>query len=176
MDNVNTKIGQSLARENASMLTQQSFVSSNLVGMASGVSEFTKSENAVAFQQVNKADKALVKLPEQSTSDIDKKLKANSSNADTDAREEYVSFSQSLSNINELLQTNGTKLSFTIQNSIQSDSENSGNRPVVIVTDKESGNVIRQIPSEEVQAFAERLRNLEFDPASTSGLVVDGQA
>lgn len=172
MDNVNTKIGQNLARENASMLTQQSFVSSNLVGMASGVSEFTKSENAVAFQQVNKADKALVKLPEQSTSDIDKKLKANSSNADTDAREEYVSFSQSLSNINELLQTNGTKLSFTIQN----DNENGGNRPVVIVTDKESGNVIRQIPSEEVQAFAERVRDLESDPASTSGLVVDRQA
>lgn len=168
MDNINTKIGQNLARETASTLTNQSFVSSNLVGMASGVSEFTKSQNAAVMQQVNKTDKTLVKLTEQKSSKEDKKGKANSENADTKWREENVSFLQSLSKISDLLQTNGTNLSFALDNSAE--------QPVVIVADKQSGNIIRQIPSEEMQKFAERVKELESDPTSTSGLVVDRQA
>jgi flagellar protein FlaG len=168
MDNINTKIGQNIARENASTLTAQTFVSSNLVGMDSGVSEFTKSENAALIQQVIKTDKTRVKLSEKDSLDQDKKVKANSENADTNLREDNVSFLQSLSNINNLLQTNGTELSFALDDSAE--------RPVVIVADKQSGNVIRQIPSEEMQKFAERVKELESDPTSTSGLVVDRQA
>ena len=168
MDNINTQIGQKTAREQASILTDNSFVSSKLVGTASGVSEFTKSENAAVILQVRQTDKTLVNLSDKTQESADKKLKANSEIADTEAREENVSFLESLSNISELLQTNGTKLSFALDNNAE--------RPVVVVADKQSGNVIRQIPSEEMQKFAERVKELESDPSSTSGLVVDRQA
>jgi flagellar protein FlaG len=168
MDNINTQIGQKAAREQASILTEKSFVSSNLVGTNSGVSDFTKSENAAVIQQVKQADKTLVTSSNKTPDSDDKKLKANSEIADIESREESVSFLESLGDISELLQTNGTKLSFALDESAGS--------PVVVVVDKQSGNVIRQIPSEEMQKFAERVKELESDPSSTSGLVVDRQA
>lgn len=168
MDSINTKVGLGIAKESASMLTNNSFASSNVVGMSSGVSDYTKSENAAINQQVKNAEKTPLQFSEQQLSTQDKKLKANQKSADTLAREENVSFSESLNNISEFLQTNGTKLSFSMNEDSQ--------QPVVTVSDKESGNVIRQIPSEEMQKFAARIRELESESQSVRGLVIDRQA
>ncbi len=168
MDNVNTKIGQSLARESASVLTDKTFSANNMVASPSGVSVHTKSENAAVIQQVKNADKTSTAVSEKSNAELDKKLKANKGSADTLSREENVRFSESISNINNVLQTNGTEISFKLDNSAE--------RPVVIVTDKESGNVIRQIPSEEVLKFAERLKEIESESSAKTGIVVDRQA
>lgn len=48
-------------------------------------------------------------------------------------------------------------------------------RPVVKVTDTESGKVIRQIPSEEVLKLSERLRDLQSDLGTTVGILFNKQ-
>jgi len=174
MDMVNTKIGQHVARESASTINDKSFAASNLIGFSSGVSQFARSELFNPAQQVKNAERSQVNLSEQQRSDNDKKLKASQQNADNTLREESLKLmasgdlSESLSKLSEKLQTNGTKISFTLDKSAQ--------RPIVIVSDKDSGNVIRQIPSEEVLKFAEQIRELESGSSIPSGLVVDRQA
>lgn len=164
MDSVNTRINQSNARELASTLSERTFVSSNLIGYSMGVSDFTKSENATLTQQVNHADKSSLEASKQEQ-ESDKKLKAKSHTADKSLYQSEASFTESLDNISEMLKTNGTNLSFSINEEID--------KAIVIVTDKESGDVIRQIPSEEMQEFAARVQALESSQHPLTGLVVD---
>jgi flagellar protein FlaG len=53
--------------------------------------------------------------------------------------------------------------------------DESSARPVVKVTDTESGKVIRQIPSEEVLKLSERLRDLQSDLGNTVGILFNKQ-
>jgi flagellar protein FlaG len=53
--------------------------------------------------------------------------------------------------------------------------DESSERPVVKVTDTESGEVIRQIPSEEVLKLSERLRDLQSDLGNTVGILFNKQ-
>ena len=168
MDNVNSKIGQGVAREAASILNEKSFSANNLVGFSSGVSQFTRSDNVQANQQVKNTEKTLVSLSQEQANENDKKRKANRESADNIQRDSNLSFSQSLSKINEVMQTNGTKISFTL--------DDSAKELVITVTDKDSGNVIRQIPSEEMQKFAQRVQELESGLPSATGMVLNKQA
>ncbi len=177
MDILNTKINQNFAQDKSSLITDKTFITNNLLGLSGGVSGFSKGENNFTFQQVKNLEKGQNNLSNPSAIDEQKKLKANILQADNQRREEAEDFSQSLNEalgrVGEVLQTNGTKISFDLVNM----DENAG-QPIVIVTDKESGNVIRQIPSEEVLKFAERLE--EFEAAlnadtPNTGILVDRQ-
>ncbi|MEP7702942.1 flagellar protein FlaG [Paraglaciecola sp. 25GB23A] len=53
--------------------------------------------------------------------------------------------------------------------------DESSDRPVVKVTDTESGKVIRQIPSEEVLKLSERLRDLQSDIGNAVGVLFNKQ-
>jgi flagellar protein FlaG len=53
--------------------------------------------------------------------------------------------------------------------------DESSDRPVVKVTDTESGKVIRQIPSEEVLKLSERLRDLQSDLGNAVGVLFNKQ-
>lgn len=172
MDIVNTKIGQNITKESASVINEKTFDTSSMVGLSSGVSQFSKSENTHIIQQVKNAEKSLSHLADNGTLRSENKRKVISQNADDLFNEKSVNFSESLSDISELMQTNGTELSF----SLEVNSESSADRPIIIVTDKQSGNVIRQIPSEEVLKFAERIKELESGSISSLGLVLDKQA
>ena len=177
MDMVNTKIGMGIARDSASVITDKTFATSNMIGLASGVSHFTRSDNVNIIQQVKNTEKSQVNTSNPSLVDEQKKLKENSLNADISQREEKIDFSESfnqvLGRVSELFQTSGTKISFKMNNS-----DETAYSPVVIVTDKESGNVIRQIPSEEVLKFRERVKEFEsamhFD-SNPVGLILDRQ-
>ncbi|MEC8376068.1 MAG: flagellar protein FlaG, partial [Pseudomonadota bacterium] len=46
---------------------------------------------------------------------------------------------------------------------------------VVTVLDANSGDVIRQIPSEDVLALAERIQDLQQDVGSSVGVFIDNQ-
>lgn len=176
MDVVNNRIGQINAAENindrASVVNAKTFAASNLVGFSTGVSQFTKSDNFHPIQQVKNAEKSVANFGDKQASQTEMKRKVIGENADTSLREENVSFSETLSSINDRLQINGTKISFSFQN----DNEHSAKQPVIIVTDEDSGNVIRQIPTEEVQKFAERISEIESEAKPAVGLIVDGQA
>ncbi|GLR70783.1 flagellar protein FlaG [Agaribacter marinus] len=166
MDIVNTKIGQAFARDAATSINEKSFVNSNLVGFKTGASIHSAGENPVAMQQVKFVDKSVAELPQKQA--IEKKLKENLGSADTNAREENIDISEAIGGVSEFLRTTGTELAFSV------DSDTS--KQVVTVRDKQSGDVIRQIPSEEVLDFAARVQELAADPTNTVGIIINGRA
>ena len=67
----------------------------------------------------------------------------------------------------EILQTNERQVSFSV--------DEDSNKQVVKVTDVVTGEVIRQIPSEEVLKLSERLQDLQLDEATVVGLLFNKQ-
>jgi flagellar protein FlaG len=172
MDLVNTRFGLNIANEKDLGNNNGTRTVDSVVGLSLGPSPFAKSENSHTLQHLNNTEKVVGNLPNNQVSEKHIKDKELLDKVDTIVREENVSFAELFSDIGELLQTNGIKLSFSIDNT----NENSAKRPIVIVSDKESGNIIRQIPSEEVQRFAERLNEIESGATSSIGLMLDRQA
>ncbi|MBT1450807.1 flagellar protein FlaG [Glaciecola sp. XM2] len=168
MDNINSQIGQNIARDSASVINDKTFNVSNVVGLASGASAFTKSENPALTQQVKNAEKSTTQLSEQQRSDQQKKLKVADAQADISAREESVDLRDALGDVGEFLSTKGTALQFSV--------DEKSERQVVTVTDAANGDVIRQIPSEEVLTFAARVRELESTEGNSVGLLLDKRA
>ena len=68
-----------------------------------------------------------------------------------------------LNEVESFLQVQNRNLSFTIDEETQ--------RSIVTVKDAESGEVIRQIPSEEVLKLAERIQDLQQDIGSRVGVL-----
>lgn len=73
-----------------------------------------------------------------------------------------------LTQINDFVQSKNRQLNFSVD-------EDSG-RQVIKVTDAHSGDVIRQIPTEEVLKLSARLEELQSDVGSAVGLFFDNQA
>jgi flagellar protein FlaG len=72
-----------------------------------------------------------------------------------------------VSQLTEILQTNNRQLSFSV--------DEGSNKQVVKVTDAVTGEVIRQIPSEEVLKLSERLQDLQLDVGTAAGLLFNKQ-
>ena len=72
-----------------------------------------------------------------------------------------------VSQLREVLQVNNRQLSFSV--------DEGSNKQVVKVTDAVTGEVIRQIPSEEVLKLSERLQDLQLDAGTVVGLFFDKQ-
>ena len=70
--------------------------------------------------------------------------------------------------IEQFLQSQNRSLAFSV--------DETTNRSVVTVTESGSGDVIRQIPSEEVLRLAERLEELRSDVGSSVGVLFDNRA
>jgi flagellar protein FlaG len=69
--------------------------------------------------------------------------------------------------LTEILRTNNRQLSFSV--------DEGSNKQVVKVTDSATGDIIRQIPTEEVLKFSERLQDLQLDEGTVVGLLFNGQ-
>jgi flagellar protein FlaG len=65
--------------------------------------------------------------------------------------------------LSEILQTNNRQLSFSV--------DEDSNKQVVKVTDVVTGEMIRQIPTEEVLKLSERLQDLQLDAGTVVGLL-----
>ena len=72
-----------------------------------------------------------------------------------------------VSQLGEFLQNNNRQLDFSV--------DKASNKQVVKVTDAESGEIIRQIPSEEVLKLSERLQELQTDVGNAVGLLFSKQ-
>jgi flagellar protein FlaG len=72
-----------------------------------------------------------------------------------------------VSQLSEFVQTNNRKLNFSV--------DEGSNKQVVRVTDAESGQIIRQIPSEEVLKLSERLQDLQTQLGTAVGLLFNKQ-
>lgn len=69
--------------------------------------------------------------------------------------------------LTEILRTNNRQLSFSV--------DEGSNKQVVKVTDSATGDIIRQIPTEEVLKLSERLQDLQLDEGTVVGLLFNGQ-
>ena len=69
--------------------------------------------------------------------------------------------------ISEFVQSQNRSLAFSVDEKSQ--------RSVVKVTDTESGEIIRQIPSEEVLALSERIKELQTDVGAAVGVLFNKQ-
>ncbi|NCP65386.1 MAG: flagellar protein FlaG [Paraglaciecola sp.] len=74
---------------------------------------------------------------------------------------------QAVDGLSEFAKASNRQLNFSF--------DESSERPVVKVTDAESGEVIRQIPTEEVLKLSERLRDLQSELGNTVGILFSKQ-
>ena len=72
---------------------------------------------------------------------------------------------QAVIEVGEFLQTLNRQLSFSV--------DDKSEKTVISVTDKASGDVIRQIPTEEILRIAEKIKELQTDVGSAVGILVN---
>ncbi len=140
-------------------------------------SQFTKSPELPVTERVQKAELSDDIKPDKSNLKAEQNLvevsaentQAISRQADTTQREgSAAEIELALGDISEYLQNTNTQLAFSV--------DEASDRSVVTVTDAESGDVIRQIPSEEVLKFAARINELQSEFGSSTGNLLRGQA
>lgn len=84
------------------------------------------------------------------------------------AERESLNIETAVSEISDFIKSRNRLLDFSI--------DEKSERPVVKVTDSESGEVIRQIPSEEVLKLSERIKELQTDVGAVVGVLFNKQA
>lgn len=140
-------------------------------------SQYAKPTDLPVFERVEKVDVSDDAKSDNSSAKAEQNLAAKSaqnaqalnSDADIKQREEsVVELEQALGDIGEYLQNRNTQLAFSV--------DEATDRSVVTVKDATSGDVIRQIPSEEVLKFAERINELQSEFGSSAGILLRGQA
>ena len=95
---------------------------------------------------------------------------SQASPSEADIREEVsngVELDDAIVKVESFLKVQNRDLAFTID-------ENT-NRSVVTVKDSTSGDVIRQIPSEEVLKLADRIQELQQDVGNSVGVFINNQ-
>ncbi|MEP0356986.1 flagellar protein FlaG [Paraglaciecola sp.] len=106
-------------------------------------------------------------LDQKLSSDIGSPVKGIGNSADNikqvDKQVNPEKIEEAVSQISEFVQASSRQLTFSI--------DEDSHKQVVKVTDSESGDVIRQIPSEEVLELSERLEDLQTEVGTAVGLL-----
>jgi flagellar protein FlaG len=116
---------------------------------------------AVDKQDVNKQDinKQDINKQDVNKQDVNKQEKSIQNTAAANAEQMKAAVLQ----LSEILQTNNSQLSFSV--------DEESNKQVVKVTDVVTGEIIRQIPTEEMLKLSERLQDLQLDAGTVVGLL-----
>lgn len=121
--------------------------------------------------EVESAQAAVNSSPQESQKNVVPKaedIQAEQRSADNYYREEQApELAGAVQEIQSFLQAQNRNLAFSVD-------ENT-NRSVVTVKDSTSGDVIRQIPSDEVLRLAERIKDLQQDIGSSVGVLFNKQ-
>ena len=117
-------------------------------------------------RNVTNSEKAAI-LQTQNSQDLADKADTSSSNGETRDRA-ALNIESAVSEINDFVQARNRQLNFSV--------DEGSERAVVKVTDSESGDIIRQIPSEEVLALSERIKELQTDVGTAVGVLFNKQA
>lgn len=110
---------------------------------------------------------------EQTQSDrgtLDKKIIAQASDLqvdNNDVERNGAQLDEAVAKVESFLKVQNRDLAFTIDDETK--------RSVVTVKDSQSGDVIRQIPSEEVLKLAERIQELQQDVGNSVGVFINNQ-
>ncbi|GAC15190.1 flagellar protein FlaG [Aliiglaciecola lipolytica] len=127
-------------------------------------------QEAVAPVSVNVTEQSLLKSEQKVATEQLQNGQEKERQADNNAsnNESSLNIESAVSEISDFLQATNRQLSFSV--------DEKSERQVVKVTDSESGEVIRQIPSEEVLALSERIKELQSDVGSAVGVLLNKQA
>lgn len=132
--------------------------------------EFTN--GAYAIQPSTKVDQLAKQNAEQQTTlkvsatKAQEELALNAKTTDFEAQQvQPAETEQAMIEVGEFLQTLNRHLSFSV--------DDTSDRTVVSVVDQASGDVIRQIPSEEILRIAEKIKDLQNDVGSAVGILVN---
>lgn len=166
MDSVSTKTGQLAAREAAIVVNDKSFNAANLVGFQTGASLISSGNNSKVIEQVRFVDKSLTDVTSNQTEPPAVKVAGH--NADISKREADIDISEQLDLFNDFASASGTELAFSV--------DNSTSKQVVTVTDRSTGDLIRQIPSEDVLKFAAKMKEFSGNQTNAIGILIDGRA
>lgn len=125
--------------------------------------------NLAAYQSDSEANKATVQPIAPVSTEV---AQENADNADTgnsgekqSAQSDSQNIEMAVAEVSEFVQSHAQtrQLAFSVDEQSQ--------RAVVQVTDSATGDVIRQIPSEEVLKLSERIRELQTDVGDTVGIL-----
>lgn len=114
--------------------------------------------NSEESQQARQ-DRRLEQNPQASVVAADKNVEVNKAS---------INIESAVAEVRDFVQAQNRQLAFSI--------DEKSERQVVKVTDSESGDVIRQIPSEEVLALSERIKELQSDVGAAVGVLFNKQA
>ncbi|HCW76831.1 MAG TPA: hypothetical protein DHU63_09880 [Candidatus Marinimicrobia bacterium] len=92
-----------------------------------------------------------ISKPEEGRDGVEKKDAAKNSAQSTGVKPETVDFGKLTEKINKYVRSTGTRLSFKYDERLS--------RPVIIVRDQETGEIIRQIPQEEMLNLVEKMND-----------------
>lgn len=95
------------------------------------------------------------------------KVAENSADKSEQSGSNSVNIESAVAEISEFVQSQNRSLAFSVDEKSQ--------RSVVEVKDTDSGEVIRQIPSEEVLALSERIKELQTDVGAAVGVLFNKQ-
>ena len=167
MESINSQIGQSFAISTGNNAGNQ------------GISQADQSPLSVTtVQQAESLPNTSAVVEQQSTVDAEvKRFNESSSNAQESSKTADTKNSQqgfdnlelesATREVEQFIQSQNRNLTFSVDESTE--------RSVVTVTDSGSGDIIRQIPSEEVLRLAQRLNELRTDLGSSVGILFDNQ-
>lgn len=132
-------------------------IGQNFAAQAAGQEKIQREESKL--EQVALADSRANEVTKVSETSVD-----NNANDESTA----ANIETAVAEVSDFVQAKNRQLDFSIDEKSQ--------RSVVKVTDSESGDVIRQIPSEEVLALSERIKNLQSDVGAAVGVLFNKQA
>jgi len=124
--------------------------------------DYVKEEKASveAVTKTTEDKEAVVKLTEKISAD--NKINKQQEN---DVKEEEVN--KALDIVSEFMSNSNKQVAFS--------NDNSSGKTVIIITDKETNEVINQFPSKKLISMAERIQNLNQEAESISGLLIDSR-
>ncbi|ALM91496.1 MULTISPECIES: flagellar protein FlaG [Alteromonas] len=161
MEIVNNQTGQAFA-----LASESATVSKVAPNESSGKASNDSENNSAGQQQANSSgtNTAL----KNGVSSVQNLAQGSGTLADKVSEEEnQASLENAVQEVESFLQTQNRNLAFSIDDETK--------RSVVTVKDSESGDVIRQIPSEEVLALAERIQDLQQDVGDSVGVFINNR-
>lgn len=154
MEIQNIQSGQGFASIGASIRSEPNLTKRSL-----------ENDNKDSDEQNNRPPTAL-KNEVTVSSEVEKEL-SQASSLQADKKENEKQLDDAISKVESFLKVQNRDLAFSI--------DEETNRSIVTVKDSQSGDVIRQIPSEEVLKLAERIQELQQDVGNSVGVFINNQ-
>lgn len=162
METINSQIGQTFAGNAVSRVSQQTDQASQRTNGSLQTARIA--EEPSTDRQRNNVGADIQQ------NEVNTKPQGNANGADitnSEQRNTALEIEDATRQVEQFLQTQNRNLAFAVDESSQ--------RSIVTVTAVDSGEVIRQIPSEEMLRLAERLEDLRTDVGSSVGILFNNQ-